>query len=61
MLLSNKVAVITGGARGIGRAMVLKFAEQGAVTVIVDLRPDEAAETLKLVSERKGEGTLYKL
>ena len=57
MLLSNKVAIITGGARGIGRAMVLKFAEQGATTVIVDLRPNEAAETLKVVSERKGEGT----
>ncbi len=56
MLLSNRVAVITGGARGIGRAMVLKFAEQGAVTVIVDLRPNEAAETLKLVSDRGGEG-----
>jgi NAD(P)-dependent dehydrogenase (short-subunit alcohol dehydrogenase family) len=56
MLLSNKVAIITGGARGIGRAMVLKFAEQGATTVIVDLRPNEAAETLKLVSEQGGEG-----
>lgn len=56
MLLSNRVAVITGGARGIGRAMVLKFAEQGATPVIVDLRPNEAAETLKLVSDRGGEG-----
>jgi 3-oxoacyl-[acyl-carrier protein] reductase len=56
MLLPNKVAIITGGARGIGRAITLKFAEEGATTVIVDLRPNEAAETLKLVSERKGEG-----
>jgi NAD(P)-dependent dehydrogenase (short-subunit alcohol dehydrogenase family) len=56
MLLSNKVAVITGGARGIGRAITLKFAEQGCATVIVDIRQNEATETLKQVSEQKGEG-----
>ncbi len=56
MLLSDKVAVITGGARGIGRAITLKFVEHGCKTVIVDIRENEAAETLKLISDRKGEG-----
>lgn len=56
MLLSNKVAIITGGARGIGKAIALKFAEEGCVTVIADIRPDEAAETLKQISGRKSEG-----
>jgi 3-oxoacyl-[acyl-carrier protein] reductase len=56
MLLSNKVAVITGGARGIGRAMAVKFAEQGCKIIIVDLRLDEAEETLRNVSEKKSEG-----
>jgi 3-oxoacyl-[acyl-carrier protein] reductase len=56
MLLSNRVAVITGGARGIGRAITLKFSEQGCTTVIVDIRQNEAEETLKQVSEQKGEG-----
>ena len=56
MLLSNRVAVITGGARGIGRAIALKFAEHGCTPVIVDIRQNEAMETLRLVSERKGEG-----
>jgi 3-oxoacyl-[acyl-carrier protein] reductase len=56
MLLSNKVAVITGGARGIGRAMAVKFAEQGCKIIIVDLRRDEAKKTLRQVSERKSEG-----
>jgi len=34
MLLAEKVAVITGGGRGIGRAMALKFAAQGAAVVV---------------------------
>jgi NAD(P)-dependent dehydrogenase (short-subunit alcohol dehydrogenase family) len=56
MLLPNRVAIITGGARGIGRAIAFKFAEQGCKTVIVDIRPEEAAETLKGISDRKSQG-----
>jgi 3-oxoacyl-[acyl-carrier protein] reductase len=56
MLLSDRVAIITGGARGIGRAITLKFAEQGCKTVIVDIREKEAAETLKQVFDKKSEG-----
>ena len=39
--LAGKVAFVTGGARGIGRAIVEKFAEEGALVTFVDL--DEAA------------------
>ena len=56
MLLSNRVAIITGGARGIGRAMALRFADEGCKVVIADLRGQEAAETLRQISERKSEG-----
>jgi 3-oxoacyl-[acyl-carrier protein] reductase len=56
MLLSNRVAIITGGARGIGRAMALRFAEEGCKIVIADLREKEAEETLRQISERNSEG-----
>ena len=37
MYLTNKVAVVTGGSSGIGRAAVLKFAREGACVVVADL------------------------
>ena len=41
--LAGKVALVTGGARGIGRACVLALAEQGARVASVDLNPSEDA------------------
>jgi NAD(P)-dependent dehydrogenase (short-subunit alcohol dehydrogenase family) len=43
MLLKDKLALITGGAQGIGLAIARAFAEQGASLVIADLKADEAA------------------
>ncbi len=40
--LSSKSTIVTGGARGIGRAIVQLFAEAGADVIIGDLRLDEA-------------------
>ncbi len=44
-LLTNKVALVTGAGRGIGRAIVLKYAQEGADVVITDLNIDESVET----------------
>ncbi len=50
MLLSDRVAIITGGARGFGRAIALKFAEEGCSIVIVDMNEPVARETVDEIS-----------
>lgn len=47
MNLNGKTAVVTGGARGIGRAYCERLASDGANVVIVDCREDEASEVAK--------------
>ena len=42
MRLDGRVAIITGGAQGIGRAYALRFAREGARVVVADLRADAA-------------------
>lgn len=56
MNLSGRVALVTGGSRGIGRATVLRFAEMGA-QVVVNYQLDEkaAAETVRAAVESGAE------
>ena len=54
MDLSNKVAIVTGGGRGIGRAIALKLAEVGASVVVNDVGEAEPAESV--VEEIKAMG-----
>ena len=51
-LLVDKVAIVTGGARGIGRGIALKFAEEGCSIVIADVLVAEAKRTAEEVSKK---------
>ena len=53
-MLKDKVAIVTGGTRGIGRAIALKLADHGANIVINYRNSDKEAEELKSILEGKG-------
>ena len=51
MRLENKVALITGGGSGIGKASCLLFAREGAKVVVVDLKKDAAEATAREIGD----------
>lgn len=56
MKLKGKVAVVTGGARDIGRAVSIKLAQEGAKVVVNYFEDEnEALETVKLIEENGGQ------
>jgi 3-oxoacyl-[acyl-carrier protein] reductase len=52
--LQDRVAVVTGAGRGIGRATALRFAEEGAAVVVNDVDPEPAEETAQAIKEAGG-------
>jgi 3-oxoacyl-[acyl-carrier protein] reductase len=53
--LERKVALVSGSGRGIGRAIALKLAGEGARVVVNDLDPEPADETIREIRSRGGE------
>ena len=54
MEIAGKVAVVSGGASGIGRASVLALAERGASVVIADLDEERGRQTVEMATARGG-------
>lgn len=53
-LLENKVALVTGAASGIGRAIAYQYAAEGASVVVSDINDDGGLETLERIRARGG-------
>ena len=57
----DKVALVTGGSSGIGRATSLAFARQGARVAIADREPTGAAETARMIEDIGGSATVFEI
>lgn len=59
MKLQNKVAIITGASTGIGRAIAVEFAKEGAIVGLIARSIDGLKQTLKLVNKAGGKGEIF--
>jgi len=53
--LQSKVAIVTGGAQGIGRAYCLRFASEGAAVAVLDVREQDAKAVAREIEESGGQ------
>ncbi len=51
---AGKTAIVTGGATGIGRAIVVRLASEGATVIIADVKPDYGLDTERAVRDTDG-------
>lgn len=56
MRLTNKVAIITGGGAGIGEAIALKYAQEGARVVVAEINPERGKSVAAAIQNQGGEG-----
>jgi 3-oxoacyl-[acyl-carrier protein] reductase len=61
MKLQDKIAIITGGADGLGKAGALKFSENGAIVIIWDMNEEKGAQTAAEINEKGGKAEFQKV
>jgi NAD(P)-dependent dehydrogenase (short-subunit alcohol dehydrogenase family) len=59
--LTNKIALVTGGRRGMGRAHALALAEQGAKVIVTDIDANECSMVVEEIIAKGGEAVCMKL
>jgi NAD(P)-dependent dehydrogenase (short-subunit alcohol dehydrogenase family) len=59
MSLESKVAVVTGGGSGIGRACSIQLARDGVSVAVWDLNAKNAAETVRSIQSEGGKAAAY--
>ena len=57
--MNNKIAVVTGGSRGIGRCIALRLSKEAKVIITYIKRGEAAEETIKEIQEKGGEAWAY--
>lgn len=60
MRLKNKVAIITGGGGDIGRAIALRFSEEGAQVLVADISKEAGQETVEMINNRGGKAVFHR-
>jgi len=55
-ILEGKVAIVTGAGSGNGRAIAIKYAEEGANVIVSDLNEKGGEETISMIKKKGGEG-----
>lgn len=59
--LKDRIAVVTGGADGIGRATAMRFAQEGAVVVIWDMNEEKGKQTAAEINAAGGKALFLKV
>jgi NAD(P)-dependent dehydrogenase (short-subunit alcohol dehydrogenase family) len=60
MELSGKIALVTGSARGIGKAIALRFAQEGAKVALNDINGESLKEMARQIQKVGREKAIYK-